>query len=746
MAKVWYSAAELAGLPGMPKTERAVLLRGRKLDWNNQPKTKGKGIEFNINSLPAETIQHLIGTSIESNTAIENVAAQIIAQTVRDETREAQKKQLQSEKILSQLSSLDEQKRNLVQAKVKVIAAKNLFVAPFVKERKATIGEKAFSEKYNAGELTIEGWIKKLIPSVSPMSIRRWQDAIENEGAVALAGRYKAKQTNKIESDPELKEFVTAIITAKPHFADKPKEVANLIEVKKADGFGHWPSVSPSSVARFLKKMKTELVTELAYATNPRVFNNSHRPLFSGMYPWLTGPNQVWELDSTPTDVQLNVDGKARRYSIIGSIDVYTRRLMLVLMPTSSSEGICLLMRKCLLTWGIPEPESLIRTDNGSDYVSKKTAGLFEMLQLDQSKAAAFSGWEKPFIERAFKTISHGLMEKLPAYVGHNVADKKRLQDMQSFAESIGAERKKRDAKLLELSLTPSELQEILDDYLTFDYHHKEHEGLNGKTPFQVYAESGYRPRVPANPHSLDLLLNFAGNATVVRGSVSVMVIKFTAPELMESAWNRNEVRVFLDPTDVGRATLYPTTDWGAGYVEAVNMDLVGRDIDPAAFREKRKEAMKGLREFKRTAENLQEKFGINELAAVELAQKKLAKQALTGFNPTEIDTNNAALSALSQSATSLFASKGESHYSEQELAAITARREELERRREALQEQSSKVLRTEHDQAEWLTRESLHRALTEREADWLKQFRLTHVMTKKRLDKILEEGKRANG
>ncbi|MDZ7902315.1 MAG: hypothetical protein U5L01_07135 [Rheinheimera sp.] len=56
--------------------------------------------------------------------------------------------------------------------------------------------------------------------------------------------------------------------------------------------------------------MRKQKVAELAYATNPREFNNSHRPLFGRMYSWITGPNQVWELDSTPTDVQLNVDGQ----------------------------------------------------------------------------------------------------------------------------------------------------------------------------------------------------------------------------------------------------------------------------------------------------------------------------------------------------------------------------------------------------------------------------------------------------
>jgi putative transposase len=316
---------------------------------------------------------------------------------------------------------------------------------------------------------------------------------------------------------------------------------------------------------------------------------------------------------------------------------------------------------------------------------------------------------------------------------------------MQSFAESIGAKRKERDQALLELSLTPTELQGILDDWLEFDYHHKPHSGLDGQSPFQVYAATGYRPQVPENPHSLDLLLNFVGTATVIRGRVSAGSVKYTAPELMESAWDRKTVKVFLDPSDVGRATLYPTDSWNT-CVEATNMDLIGREIDPALFRQRRKDAAKDLRDFKRTAERLQKHYGINDIAAVELAQKKLANQSLTGFNSTEINTTNQAISALSQSATGLLSRSSDPVYSEAELAAVASRREEIERRREILQEQASKVLRTEHEQAEWLTRESLLRDLTERETHWLQQFRLTHVMTRKRLDRILEEGRRANG
>ena len=740
MTKEWFTSAELAGISGMPKTVRGVRIKAEKSLWLSRAKTKGQGFEYHVSNFPDE-----VKAALLSNEAAGETSKEISERVEREIANEATKEQLNSESQMQELAKMPVNQSSLVLARLELLSAYNQFLSPYKKARQLTVGEKLFVEQYNSGALQMPNWVKVEIPTVSVMTIRRWKAKRESSGTTALADAYKKTKASTFERYPEVAEFVLALITAKPHLMKKSREVANLIDVKRRELYKDWPQVSASAVQRHLEKLSQSIVTELAYTTNPREFNNSHRPLFGRMYPWISGPNQVWELDSTPTDVQLNVEGKARRYSIIGAIDVFTRRLKVVLMPASSSEGICLLLRKCLLDWGIPEPDSVIRTDNGSDYVSKTTIGIFNLLQLNQSRANAFSGWEKPFIERAFKTLSHGLMEKLPAYQGHNVADKKRLQDMQSFAESIGAKRKKRDQELLELSLTPAELQGILDDWLAFDYHHKKHSGLKDMTPFQVYAESGYRPRVPANPHSLDLLLNYVGTATVIRGSVSVNSVKYTAPELMESAWDRRTVRVFLDPSDVGRATLYPSDSWG-DFVEAINMDLIGRDIDPGQFRERRKEATKTLREFKRTAEQLQEKFGINELAAVELAQKKLANQSLIGFNRPGQVSDNEAIAALSQSATSLLNKSAEPVYSEAELKAIAARRAEIDRRREQLTEQSSKVLRSEHEQAEFLTRESLVRELTSAEADWLKKFRSTHVMTRKRLDRILEEGKRANG
>ncbi len=56
MTKEWFTAAELATLPGMPDTHSAVIRRSKRDEWKSrQRKAKGGGREFHFDSLPIET-------------------------------------------------------------------------------------------------------------------------------------------------------------------------------------------------------------------------------------------------------------------------------------------------------------------------------------------------------------------------------------------------------------------------------------------------------------------------------------------------------------------------------------------------------------------------------------------------------------------------------------------------------------------------------------------------------------------
>lgn len=64
-AKGWYSAQELAGLPGMPGTDRRVRARAKKNLWASRKMLRGKGLEYSLKSLPAETRNHILGLAID---------------------------------------------------------------------------------------------------------------------------------------------------------------------------------------------------------------------------------------------------------------------------------------------------------------------------------------------------------------------------------------------------------------------------------------------------------------------------------------------------------------------------------------------------------------------------------------------------------------------------------------------------------------------------------------------------------
>ena len=60
MANGWYSAQELAGLPGMPGDESNVRKMAKKNLLPSRNKVRGKGVEYPLTCLPTETQAHLI--------------------------------------------------------------------------------------------------------------------------------------------------------------------------------------------------------------------------------------------------------------------------------------------------------------------------------------------------------------------------------------------------------------------------------------------------------------------------------------------------------------------------------------------------------------------------------------------------------------------------------------------------------------------------------------------------------------
>ncbi|MGL5814940.1 MAG: DDE-type integrase/transposase/recombinase [Aeromonas sp.] len=467
------------------------------------------------------------------------------------------------------------------------------------------------------------------------------------------------------------------------------------------------------------------------YATNPDAYNNKYRSAIEEMYPWMAQPNDVWEFDSTPVDAML-VDG---RHSIIAVIDVFTRRVRLLVAKSSSSEGICLLLRKTLLAWGTLNENGVMRTDNGSDYVSQRVMSICTLLGMNVSRSNAYSGWEKPHIERFFRTLSHGLIELLPSYIGHCVSDRQVIEARKSFAERLEEKRKPDTAKeLFELAMTAAELQTLLDNWLDARYHNRKHSSL-GVTPNEKYQNARYQRRAISDDSALDLLLNHIGEATVSKGFIKAGGLKYSAPELLEHNWKSQRVSVFLDPCDVGRAILYRTGDWNER-IEAVNLDLLGNGVSPDAFRAAKKADAKALGSFRREMRSLAKTFGIDQLHQDVVNHfVDQAKDTLLFRQPDE-SLDNSALAALS----GVVLQPVERSFSAAELAAIEARREEKAARAQATAGQESRALKTEYEQAIYLAEKELDAPLGEREKEWLTKYLYSHKLMAKRIYRHLDE------
>ncbi|OYX83438.1 MAG: hypothetical protein B7Y75_05370 [Azorhizobium sp. 35-67-5] len=117
-----------------------------------------------------------------------------------------------------------------------------------------------------------------------------------------------------------------------------------------------------------LKLWKEVHRVDLTALTDPDGFKNRYRHSGTGSLAHIRRPNQLWQIDASPIDM-LCVDG---RYSIYVAIDIFTRRILVYVTRTPRSEAVCLLMRRAILAWGVPEE---VKTDNVLCWEGKRLIG-----------------------------------------------------------------------------------------------------------------------------------------------------------------------------------------------------------------------------------------------------------------------------------------------------------------------------------------------------------------------------------
>lgn len=737
------TAAQIATLLGVPKS--TVLRRAEAERWTFEEVTGRGGTrrEFLVEQLPAALRAQLTwsnkpadDTPPEARAARQDGKAQANAVALVN-ALEATASEARRQAALRQAAELGAAAQARMDSRIAIVRAYEAFLSVHqaLGDVKARI---LFAEQYNTGAVAVAPEVRAAVPSTSASSIDRWRRDIRERGITALAGAYGNRSgSGKLDSQPALREFVTAMLVQYPHA--RATQVMSGLRSRFADG-ADLPSMR--SLERWMQAWRDANREVLTALENPDAWKNRHMVAFGSASEGVEGINARWELDSSPADVMCT-DG---RYSLIGGIDVGTRRARLLVARTSKATAVAALLRDMLLAYGVP---SEVKTDNGSDYTSLHVGRVLAALDVRQELCPPFQPWHKPHIERFFGTFARDLVELLPGYIGHSVAERQAIEARRSFADRL-----MQRGETVEVRMTGAELQAFADKWLDTIYHVRAHEGLARRSPFEVAAAQRLDVKRIPDDHALDILLAEApgrdGRRTVQKKGIRLEEGWFIAPEL--EAWVGQEVQVRYDPVhhDLGTVFVFGGDDLRficlAQCPERTGVDRRDVAVKAKALQKAR------VQEERRALKAAAKRAGVDEIVGEILRERAAAagKLHVLPTRPTAANTHSSAgLEAAAQAASAAQAP--------QRTTAELQHLVEIQAARARVAEQlidtgtpndlavrrgptPTPVFETVADRIRWLMVQQRVRELTPEEAETLADYRRTQPASYRRMQQMVAE------
>ncbi|MBF0424305.1 MAG: transposase [Magnetococcales bacterium] len=564
---LWATPQELAGLPEMPGTVRRATSRATREGWSRQKhQGRGGGWEYAVSALPAATQVAWVERHREVVTLAE---VEGLCEAARRRATQLVSRRATAEALPAETSIPSPSAQELERAREQGLALYNQ-ATPYNREaadgrleileawwryeeaqqpRNQKAGMAQFLALVAAGgvyqfSVAAERQLKR---GVSPRSLLRWDLGQKKTGLQAVVARFGCHKGRTVLSR-EQQDFVVAMSIEFPHAS-----YAMIHEAMRVRFGSEIPS--ESALLRYRHGWMEKNESVWLSLTNPDKWRSRFKTAQGSKAEEVVRLNQTWEMDSTWADVML-ADGK--RHTILGVIDIYTRRVRYLVSRTSRATAVTALIRKAILDWGVPER---IRTDNGSDYVSKHVVLVMKNLDIHQEVCRPFTPEDKPFIERSFRSFSHGIVELLPGFVGHSVEERKAIESRESFAQRLMKKPGGTGERYtVALRLTADELQDFCDQWADTVNTHKAHrgEGMNGMTPFQKLSTWTEPVRRVKDERALDLLLAPAPKEptrTIRKKGIEIDGRWYQAPEM--AAHPGRVVEIGMDEGDLGRIFVF---------------------------------------------------------------------------------------------------------------------------------------------------------------------------------------------
>lgn len=564
--KTHYTCAELAAmkLPGMPGTE---------MGWSKLVKREGyafveaaaKGGRGGLRReyAPPSAVAKLIDRA-EGITAAGDKAARVqavVSEVVRQQEEATATRQAKGEAALMALvDKLTPGQRTRFDSRLAIVQGWEVWFVQAQPIRKKA-GLDLYARQYNEDDLPalpqITAAVREAYPSISARSVERWHTDYSRDGLAGLIDKqdgHLTRDVNVFTKQPRLYDTTLALLVAKPHIKNSDmRELLTHAAVDEETGEILFEVPSIWATDRFLRAWREKHPELLLAATDPDAWKNKAMAAVGNASEDVQRLNQRWEMDATPADWMLldPETGQRRRYTCSACIDVYSRRMMVVLSRTPKAQTHMFCLRLALLAWGVPEE---IVTDNGKDYLAREFKWALDALKVKHKVTNPFSPWEKPHVERGIGVMLHSILEVLPNFVGHSVAERSAIEARKAFSERLF----KKDS-VVELDIGPDELNTHIQNWLAGTYHQRAHGGT-GQSPFALAAAWAGKVQQIGDERALDVLLmpTAAGGGirTLQKKGIEIERGWYAAPELFRKVEVGTEVLI-RETEDFGQVVVY---------------------------------------------------------------------------------------------------------------------------------------------------------------------------------------------
>ena len=342
----------------------------------------------------------------------------------------------------------------------------------------------------------------------------------------AKRGRGRPTGTNYFTRNPRVADAVIACL------AEHDYAATTVIEMLKGT-FAPLPHLRV--LQKFMARIEAEKVTMFTAMRNPDRAKSTHMLALGRMDSDAPYAHHSWELDTTKADVML----EGGRKMILGVIDRYSRRIRYLVADSESAQSVRKLLFKAFMAWGAIPDRIII--DNGSGYINATVKTICALLGIEMKICPPGSPEKKPFVERQFGTFMRQRAVILEGFTGHNVAQ---AQQLRARARKVTGR-----AEILG-TLTPDQLQEILDNWVIGKYEVSQHSSL-GMSPMMKAMKSPPGARgLPPVDRLKQVLTAFVGNRMIGKKGLLWNGGSYWCAEL--AGWIGRNVHVRRDEDELG--------------------------------------------------------------------------------------------------------------------------------------------------------------------------------------------------